>query len=135
LKNFVFNICGCHGDWTPGNFINESLVRIKEQVGDGRVISAISGGVDSSVVSTLIHRAIGDRLTCIFVNNGLLRRDEAERTLAVFRNNLHMNIVYIDATERFLNSLRGITDPETKRKVIGNEFIKVLKKKLINWGK
>jgi GMP synthase (glutamine-hydrolysing) len=134
LKNFVFNICGCHGDWTPGNFINESLVRIKEQVGDGRVISAISGGVDSSVVSTLIHRAIGDRLTCIFVNNGLLRRDEAERTLAVFRNNLHMNIVYIDATERFLNSLRGITDPETKRKVIGNEFIKVFEEEANKLG-
>lgn len=134
LKNFVFNICRCHGDWTPGNFINESLVRIKEQVGDGRVISAISGGVDSSVVSTLIHRAIGDRLTCIFVNNGLLRRDEAERTLAVFRNNLHMNIVYIDATERFLNSLQGITDPETKRKVIGNEFIKVFEEEANKLG-
>jgi GMP synthase (glutamine-hydrolysing) len=103
LKNFVFNICGCQGNWTMGNFISESLSRIKEQVGEGRVISAISGGVDSSVVSTLIHRAIGDRLTCIFVNNGLLRREEAERTLEVFRNNLHMNIVYVEATERFLS--------------------------------
>ncbi|MCL1885843.1 MAG: glutamine-hydrolyzing GMP synthase [Dehalococcoidia bacterium] len=125
LKNFVFDICHCQGNWTIGNFVNVSLERIKEQVGQRKVISAISGGVDSSVVSTLIHKAIGEQLTCIFVNTGLLRREEADRTLAVFRNNFHMNIIYVDATERFLSRLSGITDPETKRKTIGAEFIKV----------
>jgi len=125
LKNFVFKICHCQGNWTIGNFVNESLARIKEQVGQQRVISAISGGVDSSVVSTLIHKAIGEQLTCIFVNTGLLRREEADRTLAVFLNNFNMNIIYVDATERFLSRLSGITDPETKRKTIGSEFIKI----------
>jgi GMP synthase (glutamine-hydrolysing) len=108
-----------------GNFINESLAKIRDQVGSGRVICALSGGVDSAVVATLVHRAVGDQLTCIFVNNGLLRRDEAERTLNTFRRNLGMNINYIDATERFLDKLKGVTDPEIKRKVIGEEFIRV----------
>ncbi len=135
LKNFVFKVCRCQGNWTMGNFITESLVRIKEQVGDRKVISAISGGVDSSVVSTLIHRAIGDRLTCIFVNNGLLRRQEADRTLEVFRNNLHMNIIYVEATDRFLGRLAGVTDPETKRKAIGTEFIKVFEEEAAKLGK
>jgi GMP synthase (glutamine-hydrolysing) len=135
LKNFVFNVCHCQGKWTMDNFITESLLRIKEQVGDSKVISAISGGVDSSVVSTLIHRAIGDRLTCIFVNNGLLRRQEADRTLEVFRNNLHMNIIYVEATDRFLGRLAGVTDPETKRKAIGTEFIKVFEEEAAKLGK
>ena len=135
LKNFVFKVCRCQGNWTMGNFITESLVRIKEQVGDRKVISAISGGVDSSVVSTQIHRAIGDRLTCIFVNNGLLRRQEADRTLEVFRNNLHMNIIYVEATDRFLGRLAGVTDPETKRKAIGTEFIKVFEEEAAKLGK
>ncbi len=135
LKNFVFKVCRCQGNWTMGNFITESLVRIKEQVGDRKVISAISGGVDSSVVSTLIHRAIGDRLTCIFVNNGLLRRQEADRTLEVFRNNLPMNIIYVEATDRFLGRLAGVTDPETKRKAIGTEFIKVFEEEAAKLGK
>jgi GMP synthase (glutamine-hydrolysing) len=135
LKNFVFNICRCQGTWTMGNFVTESLSRIKQQVGEGYVISAISGGVDSSVVSTLIHRAIGNRLTCIFVNNGLLRREEADRTLEVFRCNLNMNIVYVDACERFLNCLKGVTDPETKRKMIGNEFIRVFEEEARKLGK
>jgi len=135
LKNFVFGICGCQGNWTMVNFVADSLEKIKEQVGDGRVISAISGGVDSSVVSTLIHRAIGDRLTCIFVNNGLLRREEAERTLEVFRNNLHMNIAYVDASQRFIDRLKGVIDPETKRKIIGNEFIRVFEEEAGKLGK
>jgi len=125
LQNFAYRICGCQGNWTMGNFIRESLVMIKEQVGEGKVINALSGGVDSSVVATLIHRAIGDQLTCIFVNNGLLRREEAERTLKVFRLNLGMNIIHVDASERFLDRLKGVIDPEQKRKVIGEEFIKV----------
>ena len=125
LKNFVYGICGCQGTWTMGNFVSDSLSRIKEQVAGGKVINALSGGVDSSVVATLIQQAIGDQLTCIFVNNGLLRRQEAERTLKVFQQNLGMNIIYVDAVDRFLGRLKGVTDPETKRKVIGDEFIKV----------
>ncbi len=125
LENFVYRICGCRGNWTIGNFINESLDRIKEQVGQGKVISALSGGVDSAVVATLIYQAVGDQLTCIFVNNGLLRREEVERTFKVFRENLGMNIIYVDATERFLDRLKGVLDPEKKRKVIGEEFIAV----------
>ncbi len=135
LKNFVYNICHCQGNWTMDNFITESMIRINDQVGNRKVISAISGGVDSSVVSTLIHHAIGDRLTCIFVNNGLLRREEADRTLEVFRNNLHMNIIYIDAADRFLERLKGITDPETKRKAIGSEFIRVFEEEALKLGK
>ncbi|MFC2045059.1 glutamine-hydrolyzing GMP synthase [Chloroflexota bacterium] len=125
LRNFVYGVCGCQGNWTMAQFANESIARIKEQVGDGKVISALSGGVDSSVTSVLIHRAIGNQLTCIFVNNGLLRREEAERTLNTFRHNLGMNIIYVDATDRFLDRLKGVIDPEVKRKAIGEEFIKV----------
>ena len=135
LKNFVYKVCGCKGNWTMGSFVNESMERIKEQVGGGKVINALSGGVDSSVVATLIHRAIGDQLTCIFVNNGLLRREEADRTLKVFKNNLGMNIVYVDATDRFLNRLKGITDPEEKRMIIGEEFIRVFEDEANKIGK
>lgn len=135
LKNFVFDICGCQANWTMGSFIEQSIEKIREQVGDGKVISALSGGVDSAVVSTLIHKAIGDQLTCIFVNNGLLRRDEANRTLDVFRKNLGMNIIYIEASERFLKKLEGVTDPEKKRIIIGNEFIKVFEEEAKKLGK
>jgi GMP synthase (glutamine-hydrolysing) len=135
LRNFVYGICGCRGNWKMGNFVNESMARIKEQVGSGRVILALSGGVDSSVVATLIHRAIGDQLTCIFVNNGLLRREEAERTLKVFKNNLGMNIVYVDATDRFLDRLKGVIEPEQKRKIIGEEFIRIFEEEANRIGK
>ncbi|HEY98543.1 MAG TPA: glutamine-hydrolyzing GMP synthase [Dehalococcoidia bacterium] len=135
LKNFIYRVCGCQGNWTIGNFVNESIQRIREQVGDGSVINALSGGVDSSVVATLIHRAIGDQLTCIFVNNGLLRREEADRTLKVFKNNLGMNIVYKDATDRFLDRLKGVVDPEEKRKIIGEEFIRVFEEEAKRIGK
>ncbi len=135
LRNFVYKVCGCKGNWTMGHFVNESLARIKEQVGGGRVINALSGGVDSSVVATLIHRAIGDQLTCIFVNNGLLRREEADRTLKVFNTNLGMNIVYVDAADRFLNRLKGVIDPEEKRKIIGEEFIRVFEDEAKRIGK
>ncbi len=135
LQNFVYRVCGCQGNWTMGNFIHDSLARIKEQVGDGRVINALSGGVDSAVVASLIHRAIGDQLTCIFVNNGLLRREEVERTFKVFRENLGMNIVYVDATDRFLDRLKNVTDPETKRKAIGEEFIKVFEEEANKIGR
>src|SRR4030042_2066782 len=135
LKNFAYRICGCQGNWTIGNFINESISRIKEQVSNGKVISALSGGVDSSVVATLIHRAVGDQLTCIYVNNGLLRREEAERTLKVFKNNLGMSIIYVDAIDRFLNRLKGVIDPEEKRKIIGEEFIRVFEDEAKKIGK
>ena len=135
LRNFVYRTCGCRGNWKMGNFVSESMDRIKEQVGNGKVILALSGGVDSSVVATLIHSAIGDQLTCIFVNNGLLRREEVERTLKVFKNNLGMNIIYIDATGRFLDRLKGIIDPEQKRKIIGEEFIRVFEEEARKIGK
>ena len=125
LSNFLYKVCGCKGIWTPENFVEASIQRIREQVGDGRVVCALSGGVDSAVVATLIHRAVGDQLTCIFVNNGLLRREEPERVLSTFRRNLKMNLVYVDAQERFLCRLEGIIDPEEKRRVIGEEFIRV----------
>lgn len=135
LKNFIYKVCGCKGNWTIGNFINESISQIKQQVGKGKVISALSGGVDSAVVATLIHRAIGDQLTCIFVDNGLLRREEAERTLDTFRLNLGMNIQFVDATDRFLEKLKGVIDPEEKRKIIGEEFIHVFEEEAGNIGK
>ena len=135
LKNFAYNICGCKGNWTIGNFISENLVSIKEMVGKGKVIAALSGGVDSAVVATLIHRAIGNQLTCIFVNNGLLRREEVERTFNTFRLNMGMNIIYVDATERFLNRLNGVIDPEQKRKNIGGEFIDIFEEEANKLGK
>lgn len=135
IRNFLFNICGCHGAWTPGNFIHESIASIKEQVGDGRVICALSGGVDSAVAAKLVHAAIGDQLTCIFVNNGLLRREEPERALETFRKNLNMNVVYVDATDLFLDELKGVIDPEKKRISIGGEFIKVFENEAKKLGK
>jgi GMP synthase (glutamine-hydrolysing) len=125
LANFLYRVCGCQPSWTPGSYIAEAVADIQERVGDGRVICALSGGVDSAVAATLVHRAVGDQLTCIFVNNGLLRRDEAERSLNAFRRHLHMNVVYVDATERFLSRLSDVTDPELKRRIIGDEFIQV----------
>ena len=135
LKNFVQKICGCQGNWTIGNFINESVEDIRQKVGNGKVINALSGGVDSAVVASLIHKAVGDQLTCIFVNNGLLRREEVERTFNVFRSNMGMKINYVDATDRFLKRLAGVTDPETKRKAIGQEFIKVFEEEAKKLGK
>lgn len=135
IENFLFNICKCHGNWTPVNFIEDSIHNINNTVKDGRVICALSGGVDSAVAATLVHKAIGNRLTCIFVNNGLLRREEAERTLNTLRNNLSLNIIYVDASDRFLDRLKGVTDPEQKRKRIGEEFIKVFEEEANKLGK
>ena len=125
LENFLFHSCHCLGTWTPGSFVGDSITRIREQVGAGRVICALSGGVDSAVTAALLHQAIGDQLTCIFVNNGLLRSGEPEQVQDTFREKLGLNLIYVDASERFLARLGGVTDPELKRKVIGEEFIRV----------
>lgn len=125
LENFLRRTCECRDAWTPHNFIADSINRIREQVGSGRVICALSGGVDSAVTALLLHRAIGDQLTCIFVNNGLLRQGEAEQVQETFKQNLGLNLLYLDASERFLARLKGVTDPELKRKATGEEFIRV----------
>jgi GMP synthase (glutamine-hydrolysing) len=125
LQNFVFHICGCAMDWTMGSFIEEACDRVRRQVGDQKVVLGLSGGVDSSVVAALLHKAIGDQLTCIFVNNGLLRSREEEMVQRVFEENFHIRLKYVDAADRFLKLLEGVTDPETKRKIIGKEFVKV----------
>jgi GMP synthase (glutamine-hydrolysing) len=135
LRNFVYNVCGCKGNWTIGNFINDSIAQTRKMVGKGKVINALSGGVDSAVVATLLYKAIGDQLTCVYVNNGLMRREEVERTAKVFKENFGMPIIYVDATERFLDRLKGVTDPEVKRKIIGEEFIEVFEEEANKIGK
>ena len=125
LENFLYRICGCRGTWTPANFVGQSIESISRQVGDGKVICALSGGVDSAVTASLVHRAVGEQLTCIFVDNGLLRLEEPERVLNTFRRNLKLNLVYVDASERFVSRLAGVIDPEEKRRVVGEEFIHV----------
>lgn len=126
LRNFLFDICGCKGDWTPSSFIKEEVEKIREIVGpDDRVVCGLSGGVDSTVAAVLVHEAIGDRQTCIFVNNGLLRYREFEDTLGVYNENLHLNVIGVDASKDFYAVLEGISDPEEKRKAIGAKFIDV----------
>jgi GMP synthase (glutamine-hydrolysing) len=128
LQNFVYHICHCAMDWTMGSFIEEACARIREQVGDQKVVLGLSGGVDSSVTAALLHKAVGDQLTCIFVNNGLLRSREEEMVQRVFGENFHVRLKYVDASQRFLSLLKGVTDPEQKRKIIGNEFIEVFQR-------
>jgi GMP synthase (glutamine-hydrolysing) len=125
LQNFVYNICGCKPTWEMSSFIEWSVADIRAKVGERKVICALSGGVDSSVVALLVHRAIGDNLTCIFVDNGLLRKGEAGKVKKTFEDHFHIRLVYIDARKRFLEKLKGVTEPERKRKIIGNEFISV----------
>jgi len=125
LRRFVFDVCRCRGDWTIGSFIETAVDRIRNQIGNGRALCAISGGVDSTVAATLVSRAIGDRLVGVFVNTGLLRKNEYQKVLSLLQTNLHLNVRGVDAAERFLNMLAGVTDPEKKRKLIGNEFIRV----------
>ncbi|MCG8403138.1 MAG: glutamine-hydrolyzing GMP synthase [Firmicutes bacterium] len=125
LRYFLFDICKCSGNWTMDSFIEQTVAEIRDKAGKQRVLCALSGGVDSSVAAVLVHRAIGDRLTCVFVNHGLLRKDEARSVQEVFRDQFNINLVYVDASERFLARLAGVTDPERKRKIIGEEFIRV----------
>ncbi len=125
IQNFVYDICGCKMDWTMGSFIEETCAKLREQVGDDHVILGLSGGVDSSVAAALLHKAVGDQLTCVFVNNGLLRAREAETVQRVFGENFQIRLKYVDASSRFLSKLRRVTDPERKRKIIGHEFIRV----------
>ena len=134
LRNFVLEVCGCSPTWTAGSVIAEAVDRIRAEVGGGRVLCALSGGVDSAVAATLVHRAIGDQLTCVFVDNGLLRRDEAQRVLDVMHGNLDMDIRFADAAERFLVSLKGVVDPEEKRKTVGRVFIDVFEEQAKSIG-
>jgi GMP synthase (glutamine-hydrolysing) len=125
LRNFLVNVCGCQQNWTPGNLIAESVEKIRAQAGAGQVICALSGGVDSAVAAALVHRAIGDQLTCIFVDNGLLRRGEPEQVVETFARHMRIRLLSIDARERFLSALAEVTNPETKRNRIGETFIRV----------
>lgn len=125
LKNFLFSISGCAGDWSIEEFIQSEIANIQAEVGDKKVLCGLSGGVDSSVVAALIHRAIGDQLTCIFVDHGLLRKNEGSEVMNLLADDFHMNIIKVDAEKRFMSKLAGVDDPEEKRKIIGNEFIHV----------
>ena len=131
LHNFLFNVCGCAPLWTMSSFIERTVASVRQRVGTNRVICALSGGVDSSVVAVLLHKAIGEQLTCIFVNNGVLRKNEAARVQTVISDNFGINLIYVDATDRFLNKLAGVEDPEKKRKIIGNEFIVVFEEEAV----
>lgn len=134
MQNFLFTICGCKGDWNPASLVERSVLEIRETVGRERVICALSGGVDSSVTAALLHRAIGDRLVCIHINNGLMRKGESEEVLRTFRDNFHFNLRYVDATETFLTRLANAADPEKKRRIIGNTFIDVFEKEAEKLG-
>lgn len=132
LDNFVKSVCECEGNWTMENWIEDEIQKIRDVVGDKKVICAMSGGVDSSVVAVLVHKAIGDQLTCIFVDHGLLRKDEADQVMKTFSEGFNINIIKVDAKERFLSKLEGVSDPEKKRKIIGNEFIYVFDEEASN---
>lgn len=134
LRNFLFKICRCQGDWNMGSFVDQAVESIRRQVGDKRVLCALSGGIDSSVAAVLVHRAVGDQLTCVFVNHGFLRKGEPEQVVKTFRDGLKMNLVYVDAVDRFMDKMAGVTEPEKKRKIIGEEFIRVFESEAAKLG-
>ncbi len=125
IKNFLYEVCGAKGDWDMGDFAETAIAEIREKVGDKKVLVGLSGGVDSSVAAVMVHKAVGDQLYCIFVDHGLLRKNEGDEVEKTFKEGFHMNFIRVDARERFMNRLRGVSDPETKRKIIGEEFIRV----------
>jgi len=127
LKNFLYDICGCAGDWQMSDFVEETVAKVRRQVGDGTVICGLSGGVDSAVTAALLHRAIGDQLVCIFVDNGLLRKNERQGVESMFRGHFHIDLHVVDWSKQFLSKLAGVTDPQKKRKIIGAEFIEAFK--------
>ncbi|MEY3000110.1 MAG: hypothetical protein RL648_324, partial [Verrucomicrobiota bacterium] len=134
IRNFLFEICGLSGDWTMASYIDQAIQRIRSTVGDRRVILGLSGGVDSSVAAALIHRAIGDQLICVFVDNGLLRKDEVAAVEKLFGDNFHLNLTVARAADLFLDRLEGVTDPERKRKIIGNTFVEVFESEVDKIG-
>lgn len=135
LRNFLYEVCGVSGDWTTSSFIDDKIAEIKAKVGDKKALCALSGGVDSSVAAVLMHRAIGDNLTCIFVDHGLLRKNEGRDVEKIFREKFSMNLIKVDAEDRFLGKLKGVTKPEAKRKIIGEEFIRVFEEESQKLGK
>lgn len=135
LSNFVHEVCGCAGDWTAANFIEEQVAAIREQVGDGRVVLGLSGGVDSAVAAALIHKAIGEQLSCIFVDHGLLRQGEAVQVIETFQQEQGMHLIAVNAVEEYLEALAGITDPEQKRRIIGEKFIRIFEREANQLGK
>ena len=135
LKNFLYNICGAQGDWTMSNFVANQIAALKAKIGDRKVLCAMSGGVDSAVAATLIHKAVGDQLTCVFVDHGLLRKYEADEVMSVFKDKLGMNLIKADDGAIFLEKLKGVSDPETKRKIIGEQFIRSFEKQAKAIGK
>ncbi|MDA8229544.1 MAG: glutamine-hydrolyzing GMP synthase [Desulfitobacterium hafniense] len=135
LKQFLFDICGCTGDWTMESFIESQIQEIRSQVGERKVLCALSGGVDSSVAAVLVHKALGDQLTCVFVDHGFMRKNEADQVKKIFTEKFHLNLIFVDARERFMDKVEGVSDPEDKRKLIGNEFIRLFEDEARKLGK
>lgn len=135
LHNFLYNVCGCRGDWKMSSFVTETIEKLRKEIGDKKVLCGLSGGVDSSVAALLVHKAVGKQLTCIFVDHGLLRKNEGDEVETVFRKQFDMNLVRVNAKGRFLSRLKGVSDPERKRKIIGEEFIRVFEEEAKKIGK